>query len=398
MKLLFVADGRSPIALNWIRYFTGAGHEVHLASLYRCNPMLDLASLTLLPSLLQRFTPEESEQRPVEGKSGSGRLQRLLPVSVRTALRQWLMPVSVRPAVNQLSFLLGQLKPDLVHAMRIPYEGIVTALADPEAPVVTSVWGNDFTLHAKANPWLARYTRLSVRRTTALHSDCQRDQRLARLWGFSASKPSVVLPGGGGIQPEIFYPAETKPGKEERPDQLKVINPRGMRAYMRNDAFFRSIPLVGERIPQARFVCPGMAGDPQAERWVADLGIQDRVELLPAQTRQQMAALFRGSAISVSPSTHDGTPNTLLEAMACGCFPVLGDLESTREWITPGVNGYLVDPGDHQALAEAIVAALQNPHLRAHARQINRELIAVRADYHQLMPQAEAFYRALENT
>lgn len=394
MRLLFVADGRSPIALNWVRYFTSAGQEVHLASLYPCNPSLELASLTLLPSLLQRFIPAGSEQRRAEGKGGSGRLQRLLPVRVRTTLRQWLMPASLRPAVKQLRLLLSQLKPDLIHAMRIPYEGMVTALADPDAPVVTSVWGNDFTLHASANPWLARYTRLSMRKTSALHSDCQRDQRLARLWGFSADKPSVVLPGGGGIRREIFYPPETEPGKEE-PDQLKVINPRGMRAYVRNDAFFQSVSLVGQRSPETRFVCPDMAGDPQAEGWVSELGIQDTVDLLPAQTSLQMGALFRGSAISVSPSTHDGTPNTLLEAMACGCFPVLGDLESTREWITPGVNGYLVDPGDPEALAVAIVSALQEPQLRAHARQINRELIAARADYHQVMAQAEVFYRAL---
>jgi glycosyltransferase involved in cell wall biosynthesis len=35
-------------------------------------------------------------------------------------------------------------------------------------------------------------------------------------------------------------------------------------------------------------------------------------------------------------------------------FPVCGDLESIREWIDDGVNGFLVDPTDAQALAGAI--------------------------------------------
>ncbi len=78
-------------------------------------------------------------------------------------------------------------------------------------------------------------------------------------------------------------------------------------------------------------------------RWVQELGVAAQVELLPKQTRAQMADLFRRRAVVVSPTTHDGTPNTLLEAMACGCLPVVGDLESLREWITPGVNGLLVD-------------------------------------------------------
>jgi glycosyltransferase involved in cell wall biosynthesis len=98
-----------------------------------------------------------------------------------------------------------------------------------------------------------------------------------------------------------------------------------------------------------------------------------------------MAELFRRSQVAVSPSTHDGTPNTLLEAMACGCFPVAGDLESLREWITPGDNGLLVDPGDPRALADAILLALEQPDLRLRARERNLRLIAERAEYKKVM-------------
>jgi glycosyltransferase involved in cell wall biosynthesis len=108
-----------------------------------------------------------------------------------------------------------------------------------------------------------------------------------------------------------------------------------------------------------------------------------------------MADLFRKAQVVVSPSTHDGTPNTLLEAMACGCFPVAGDLESIREWITPGVNGLLIDPDDAQALAEAILLALERPDLRKRAVQANIELVAHRAQYGKVMREAELFYKDL---
>ena len=203
-----------------------------------------------------------------------------------------------------------------------------------------SVWGNDFTLHAPSTPLMRRYTRLALQAASALHADCQRDVRLAQKWGFDPAKPAVVLPGAGGVQPDLFYPPAapvTDP---------VVINPRGIRFYVNNAAFFAAIPLVLKRQPQARFLCPTMAGEPQALRWLDELHIADNVELLPVQSRPQMAELFRRSRLAVSPSTHDGTPNTLLEAMACGCLPVAGDLESLREWITPGQNGLLVDPND----------------------------------------------------
>ena len=76
-----------------------------------------------------------------------------------------------------------------------------------------------------------------------------------------------------------------------------------------------------------------------------DSGIeyQHAVELLPPLSHAQMAEVFRRAQIVASPSIHDGTPNTLLEGIACGCFPVAGDLESIREWITPNENGLLFD-------------------------------------------------------
>jgi glycosyltransferase involved in cell wall biosynthesis len=81
--------------------------------------------------------------------------------------------------------------------------------------------------------------------------------------------------------------------------------------------------------------------------------------------------------------------------MACGCFPVAGDLESIREWITPGVNGLLFDPGDPCSLADAILLALEQTDLRLRARQQNARLISERAEHGKVMAEAEAFYHRL---
>jgi glycosyltransferase involved in cell wall biosynthesis len=301
---------------------------------------------------------------------------------------------------------MAQIRPDLVHAMRIPYEGMLAALAvegygeggHTGPPLLVSVWGNDFTLHASATPAMARLTRLALRRADALHTDCQRDLRLAHRWGYPEGKPAVVLPGGGGVQLDVFYPPEIL-AKAAEPSQgvPTVINPRGFRAYVCNVAFFQAIPLVLKELPSARFICPAMAGEAQAQRWVETLGIGEAVELLPQQTRLQMAGLFRRSQVAVSPSTHDGTPNTLLEAMACGCTPVAGDIESLKEWITSGENGLLIDPRDPVAMAEAIILALRDRSLRQRAREYNTRLVAEKAEYGQVMGEAEEYYFSLES-
>jgi glycosyltransferase involved in cell wall biosynthesis len=138
-----------------------------------------------------------------------------------------------------------------------------------------------------------------------------------------------------------------------------------------------------------------MQGEPQAERWLEELDIADSVDLLPSQTRLEMAELFREAQVTTSITTHDGTPNTLLEALACGCFPIVGDLESLREWIEDGINGFLVDPSDPNALARAILSAIDQDNLREKARQYNTNMIAEKAAYDGVMERAESFYREL---
>ncbi len=395
MKLLFIADGRSPIALNWVAHFVQAGHEVHWVSTYPCQIGLPLASLTIVVAAFGDIAGELGQAR--QGWK-SRALRRILPLKARTAFRQALGVVTLPRAARRLRQIIAGLQPDLIHAMRIPFEGMLVARAlagrldFKPPPVLISVWGNDFTLHARANPWMGHLTRQVLQRADALHTDCQRDRRLALEWGFANEKPAVVLPGNGGIRLEIFHPAgASEPGSQN----FTVVNPRGFRSYVCNAAFFHAIPKVLVRFPQARFLCPGMAGEAQAERWVLQLNIRQEVSWRPRLSSPQMADLFRQTLVVVSPTTHDGTPNSLLEAMACGCFPVAGDLVSLREWITPGVNGLLTRPDDPRLLAEAIVQALEDPGLRASAADYNRHLVAERAEYTHGMAKAEQFYRQL---
>lgn len=392
MRILFVGDGRSPTALNWIRYFIQKGDEVHLVSTYPCPAEPGLASLEVISAAFSQAVGE------VTSRAQGSLMRRMVPVGARTAVRQWLGPLTLPRTAGRLRERIADLQPDLVHAMRIPFEGMMAALAMEEdgqkkIPLVVSVWGNDFTLHARSNPWMARLTQRTLHRADALHTDCQRDQHLALEWGFEAGKPAIVLPGGGGVQTDVFYlPKEGIPEGEP-----VVINPRGVRAYVRNDTFFRAIPWVLAQKPGVRFLCPAMQGEAQALKWVEKLGIAGAVELLPRQTRAQMAQLYRRAQVALSITTHDGTPNTLLEALACGCFPIAGDIESLREWIKPGVNGLLVDPADPQALAQAILSAFDQPQLLAQARQENQRLIQEKAEYTKIMDQAESFYRLVQS-
>lgn len=409
MRICFIADIRSPIAQNWIGYFIKNGNDVQVISSYPCDTeLLPGAVIHPVPIALACLS-KISHSGTVDSRARVNNLKHILaPLhsgrlsGVTRKSFEWLASFELIRHTSRIRGLITDFQPDIVHAMRIPFEGIMAVKATPpDVPVLASVWGNDFTLHGR-NPVIRRQIKTTLQRITAIHTDCYRDLRLAQKWGYSDKKPSIVLPGAGGVQLNIFFPGEGNTRLltdfDIPLDFPRIINPRGIRGYVRNDIFFQAIPCVLKHHPKACFICTGMQGNPVVEKWIRQFGIEDNVRLLPKVQRSQMAELFRIAHISVSPSLHDGTPNTLLEAMACGCFPVAGNnVESIEEWIEHGTNGFLCDANSHTSLADAISAAIDNTELRDKARAYNFALVMKRAEYQSVMHQAEQFYVDIVN-
>lgn len=84
-------------------------------------------------------------------------------------------------------------------------------------------------------------------------------------------------------------------------------------------------------------------------------------------------------------STSDTTSVSLLEAMACGVFPIVSDILVNWEWIDDGVNGFVVSARDDAALARAIIEAWENGEMRAAAAARNQTIIDSRAEWKQNM-------------
>ena len=95
---------------------------------------------------------------------------------------------------------------------------------------------------------------------------------------------------------------------------------------------------------------------------VAGLGLRDVVWLPGA--RADVAALLHGFSLFALPSLAEGTPVSMLEAMACGLPVVASNVGGIPEVVTDGVEGSLVPPQDVEALAQALAAYVRDPALR----------------------------------
>ena len=397
MKILLVADGRSPITYRWVESLHALQHEVYLVSTFPCSPWEKAKLVGVLPLAFASLVGSQLDSAPSgQNKIFRSRISALRPFLLW--LRYHLGPLTIPFYSSHFRQMVEEVKPDLVHALRIPFEGMLAAHTPAPYPLVLSTWGNDLTLHARGSALMAAATRRALRRADGLMSDTLRDLRLAREWGFRQGLPSLAVPGNGGLVLAEF--ARLRRQFQSKPDQKKdeylVINPRGFRpASVHQDIFFQAIPGVLREFPQARFICPAMHGQPEAEHWLEKLKIASHVDLLPHLPQQELWDWFMRSAVYVSISSHDGTPNTLLEAMACGCLPVCGDIESIREWISDGKNGLLVDPTSVQGTAEAILRGIHDSALRQSAAKHNWNLLRERVDVSVVRKKIRDFYQRI---
>ncbi|MGH2389659.1 MAG: glycosyltransferase, partial [Chloroflexota bacterium] len=183
--------------------------------------------------------------------------------------------------------------------------------------------------------------------------------------------PTVYIPCG--IDPEPFAtPARantrrsggrfvvTALGRIERLKNFELLLRAAARAMALEPRFVKDVEVR-------------IAGGPSADEpetlpalldLAAELGIESQVRFLGAVPRKDVIALYAASDLCVVPSRHESFGLVALEAMAAG-LPVVatrtGGLQVTVE---DGVNGYLVDIDDTEALAERLLLLWASPALR----------------------------------
>jgi len=176
-----------------------------------------------------------------------------------------------------------------------------------------------------------------------------------------------------GVDPEWFAP-RTAGAPHEGP--ARVVCTRHQEAVYGNETVVEALSLLrSEGIDVRATLFGGGSQLEQRREHVRALGIADRVELPGHRPQEDVRRALQASIIYVSASTSDGASSSLLEAMACGLFPVVSAIPANRSWIEDGTTGLLFEPGDARGLAAALRRAVLETGLRASARARNRALV-----------------------
>jgi glycosyltransferase involved in cell wall biosynthesis len=166
---------------------------------------------------------------------------------------------------------------------------------------------------------------------------------------------------------------------------------------------FRAFKLVLKSYPEARLLLVG--GQPsdsrgrldgymaQLNRLVDNLKIRHRCVFLGH--KEGTERLYPACDITVLSSLHEGTPNVLLESMACGVPVVATNVCDNDYVIKEGEVGYLVQAGDDSGMAHRMVSLLDNHALRQEMGQKARNWVTEEFCSRRLAEKMEAVYMEL---
>lgn len=193
-----------------------------------------------------------------------------------------------------------------------------------------------------------------------------------------ADKNKIVMLNGSGVNLSKFEP-------QKLPDEpcflciSRLIRDKGVIEYL--DA----AGIVKKKYPDARFLLVGpydtnpSAIQPDELKPYIDDGI---VEYFGEQSDvRPYLAMCR---VYVLPSYREGTPKTVLEAMACGKAVITTDAPGCRETVTDGVNGCLVPVKDAAAVADKMIYFIENPEEVGKMASEGRKMVEERFDVNKV--------------
>ena len=135
----------------------------------------------------------------------------------------------------------------------------------------------------------------------------------------------------------------------------------------------RTVPSVLKMVPDAYFRFAGNGETEELQRMADELGIQDHVDVMGWTAGEAKVDAFQSADVYCLPSYAENLPVSILEAMAARLPVISTPVAGTPEEVLEGKTGFLVQPGDVNALSDRLIRLLNDEALRTSMGQAGRK-------------------------
>lgn len=376
MKILFVSMPSIHI-IRWIENLKGTHHELYWFDI------LDKGKLNI-PDNIHQFT--NWKKRKVPYVKGEYFLSKKIP-----NIHERLQPLLERTANEILEKIIIEIQPDVVHSFEMQscsYPIERTMLKYPKLKWMYSCWGSDLFYYRNFKEHNTKIRKV-LKRIDFLHTDCIRDFEIARQLGFKGQFLGVI-PGGTGYRIEELE-------KYKLPiHERKIILVKGYEHHFgRGLNVVKALELIKKELENYEVVVFG--AHPKVIEYINEKSLNYTCFHRHGLTHEELIKLMGKSLLYIGNSISDGIPNTLLEAIVMGAFPIQSNPGgATAEIITDSENGFLIKhPENIAGIKENIIKAITNITLVKSATVLNSVIAKERLDYEVNNKKLLAIYESI---
>lgn len=270
--------------------------------------------------------------------------------------------------------LCRRMRVDVIHAHWIVPQGLLAAglqyLPGNRVPFIVTSHGADlYALKGRVFDWIRRFV---LRRASAATVVSTAMRESLRSPDVDADRIAVLSMG-------VDVNSRFKPGigmSRSRNEILfvgRLVEKKGLGYLM------RALPGIFRQHPDAFLSIAGFGPEEQALRSaVADLGLLDKVQFLGGLPQAELPALYARAAVFVAPfiqaesGDQEGLPVALMEAIACGCPVLAGDVSGLHDMLGEHAACVTLDPRDIGEIERRVASVLSSPdEARARAKQMS---------------------------
>lgn len=297
--------------------------------------------------------------------------------------------------------LIREMQPDVVHthSSKAGILGRAAAWAENVPAIIHTVHGLPF--HDRQNPlihrayvaaekWAAQRCHRLIAITPAMRDAFEAE-------GIAPAEMFTVIPSGVDLSKFQHDPSHRPRVRDELgiPQDAPVLGIVARLDPLKgHDDLLSIFPRLREKLPELRmvFIGDGFYRE-HLETRIRDENLQDRVMMTGLVDHDAMARLLTAVDVKALPSYQEGQSRTLIEALLCGCGIVAYNVGGMPAICIDGKTGKLAEPGDLDALAEAILWMFEHPVERARMVEAGQAHVREAFDVRKMVEMIDKVYR-----
>jgi glycosyltransferase involved in cell wall biosynthesis len=299
-----------------------------------------------------------------------------LQSSSNTKMQRVFRFIEFYTALLKIRKLIKREKPDMVIAERTTSYGFLAAISNIH-PVAIAQQG-------KTDLWPENSISLPLKKFLQNYAFQHAD--LIHAWGpIMAShmqrvnvdmKKVLVLPKGIDLEKFQFKTLS------QNNQKITAVVTRSLLPEYRHEVILQAFAKIKQKNMDFSLLIVGNGTQKsRLETLASTLDISNKVTFLGRIDNTALPSILQKSAFYISMPNTEGVSASLFEAMACGCYPIVTDIEGNQSWIQHRKNGQLIPVDDADFLAKEVLWAFDNPDHRTKAVIQNRKFVEEKANY-----------------